>query len=172
MLDAALDLKKLLSVWGDKSETHETTEEQHLFPVLIVDFFIAFVPRDLALLPETHFTLNFQGTILNADAFFFHPLFLVLLPSAFNGWYSLGSLGLLFFSLHTASYPIHSYVAMGSYLDLCTEVRMELLPHLLGDDTWAPYTYAGHNIPKADPLFFPQTCSSFRPPGFMTLLST
>ena len=104
--------------------------------------------------------------------FFFRPLFLVLLPSAFNGWYSLGSFGLLFFSLHTASYPIHSYTSMGSYLDLRTEVRMELLPHLLGDDTWAPYTYAGHNISKADPLFFPQTCSSFRPPGFMTLLST
>lgn len=89
---------------------------------------------------------------------------IVLLPSAFNGWYSLGSFrGLLFFSLHTASYPIRSYKSMGSYLGLCTEVRMERLPHLLGDDAWVPCTYARHNISKGDPLFFPQTHSSFRP---------
>ena len=66
-----LTSRSFRSVWGDKSETHETTEEQCLFSVLIMDFFIAFVPSDLALLPETHFTLNFQGTTLNADSFFF-----------------------------------------------------------------------------------------------------
>ena len=157
-----LTSRSFRSVWGDKSETHETTEEQCLFSVLIVDFFIAFVPSDLALLPETHFTLNFQGTSLNADAFFFCPLFLVLLPSVFNSWYSLGSFSPLF-SLHTASYSIHSYKSMGSYLDLCIKVRMKLLSHLLGDDTWVPYTCARHNISKADPLFFPQTHPSFRP---------
>ena len=70
-----LTSRSFWSVWGDKSETHETTEEQRLFSVLIVDFFIAFVPRDLALLPETYFTLNFQGTTLNADAFFFPSSF-------------------------------------------------------------------------------------------------
>lgn len=154
-----LTSRSFWSVWGDKSETHATTEEQCLFSVLIMDF-IAFVLSDLALLPETHFTLNFQGTTLNADAFFFS---IVLLPSAFNGWYSLGSFRLLFFSLHTASYPIRSYKSMGSYLGLCTEVRMERLPHLLGDDAWVPCTYARHNISKGDPLFFPQTHSSFRP---------
>lgn len=65
-----LTSRSFRSIWGDKSETHETTEEQCLFSVLIMDFFIAFVPSDLALLPETHFTLNFRGTTLNADAFF------------------------------------------------------------------------------------------------------
>lgn len=53
------------SGWGNKLETHELLEEQYLFSFLILeDFFTAFVPSDLAFLPETHLTLSCQGTTL------------------------------------------------------------------------------------------------------------
>lgn len=91
--------------WRNKLETHETIEEQYLFSFLILDFFTAFVPSDLTLLPETRFALNFQGTTLYTDGLFFPSLFLVLLPSVFNRLCSSGFFGPLVFSVHTAPYP-------------------------------------------------------------------
>lgn len=99
-----LTSRSFRSGWGDKSEAHETIEEQYLFSFLILEFFIAFAPGDLALLPETHFTLNFQGATLYADAFF-SSLFSWFFFYVFNCWFSPGFFGLLFFSLHIAPYP-------------------------------------------------------------------
>lgn len=98
MLDVILASIHFPSGWGNKLETQEILKEQYLFSLLILeDFFTAFVPSDLAFLPETHFTLNCQGTALYTDDFFPRSLFLVL-PSAFNCQCSLGLLGPLVFS--------------------------------------------------------------------------
>lgn len=66
VLDIISASRHLPTGWGNQLETHEILEEQYLFSFLILEeFFTAFVPSDLAFLPETRFTLDFQGTTLH-----------------------------------------------------------------------------------------------------------
>lgn len=154
------------SGWGSKLQTHEAIDEQYCFSLLIlVDFFTAFVPGELALLPDSlrpsfpkhHSLCQWIFFFILFSWFFFYLPLTLGVPE--------GSFRFLVFSAHTASLP----TAPSPRLQLCPEVMYQTsvlslerncYPYLPGKTPGSPgararaHTHGRRDISKSEPIVF------------------